>query len=425
MTLHKFFQALRSLLGRYYMIVVSMLHALLMILLVLFYLSSFFTLDDEIMLIKFTSAVKNALLTSKEDEPDPDRFLFVCVSWDKQLIPKLDTATGMPVGNIDITNRDHLGKFVQTINTRPENHKYLVIDVRFYDRSDSDSLLAAELPLLKNSRVSYHKGADDKPNFPIFEAPLGLSDMQSKASDEGQMVLKYHIVQADTIHTTPLLMYEDLSGEKLVQSWPFDRIGNKLVFNSFILEHPIRWHQLFVEKKYSYVYMQDLMALAEMDPEFFHEMTKDRIIIVGDFENTDIHRTISGEIPGPIILLNAFLSIERGYNVLNWSFIAILFISFTLISYKALTINDPITRYVESKFDSAAADFLADSLFYTIYFGIVSIICYSIYNIHITILVLAFYMFGVESLIAYFHEQWEKMRHHDHKKHPKVQKPKG
>ncbi|GAB4330378.1 MAG: hypothetical protein OHK0038_04700 [Flammeovirgaceae bacterium] len=407
------------------MLVLSMLHAVWMMALFLFYLSFSFTLDDEVMLIRLTSAFKNTLIEQDYKELR-DRFLFVCVSWEKQLIEKIDTASGMPIGYIDITNRESLGRFLQMLNQKPDNHKYLIVDVRFYDPAPNDSLLAAELKRIQHCRVSYHKTENDKPHYPIFQAPLGLSDMQST----NEMVLKYHLIQGDSLKTTPLLMYEDLYGLKHEKGLLYDKIGGNYVFNTYILDHPIRNFLRFRNLQYNYSYMSDMLMLP---PEFFHEMTKDKIIVVGDFENLDIHQTIYGPMPGPLILVNAFLSLEKGYNQLKIGFLFMLFIAFTLVSYKALTLNDTIIDFIikiiKKIFNtiqrilikmkilkesvemegnkSAVTEFLADSLFYTIYFGVVSVISYYFYNIHITILILAFYMWAFEAFIQYLSDRVE------------------
>ncbi len=382
------------------------LHSILMIALTLIYLGLPFTIDEENLLIKLSAAVKNVLLKT-EKLPEKDRFLFVCVSWDKQLVEKIDTVSGFPIGEIDITDRAKLGTFVQRLNQKPDNHKFVVIDVRFHIPSPDDSVLRAELKRLRHSLVSYHKGPDDKPNYPIFKTTLGLSDMQSQFDDEGdEMVLKYHLVQGkgDSLKTTPLLMYEYLYNTQLKHRLFYDELNGKRIFNSYILDYPIRSHHLFKEKTYNYTYLGEMLTLPE---PFFHEMTKDKIIIVGDFENLDIHKTIYGEMPGPLILLNAFLSLESGQNIFSIRFVLFLFFFFAIISYKAIDVRDPITVFVERKFGKYEfiSEFFVDVSFYLIYFTIVSLLSYYFFNIQITILFMSFYLSFLEKIIVYLHKQ--------------------
>jgi len=383
-----------------------------MIAITLIYLSLPFTIDEENLLIKLSSAVKSALVKN-ENKPDKDRFLFVCVSWDKQLVDKIDTVSGFPIGQIDITDRAKLGQLIQRINSKPDNHKFIIVDVRFHIPSSTDSLLRAELEKLQHGLVSYHKGANDKPNYPMFKAPLGLSDMQSQYDDEGdEMVLKYHLVQGDTLKTTPLLMYEYLYGTKLKEKLFYNELNGKRIFNSYILDYPIRGYDLFKAKTYNYAYLGDLLALPE---PFFHDLTKDKIIIVGDYENLDIHKTIYGPMPGPLILLNAFLSLENEQNVFSIKFVLFLLIFFTLISYKAINVRDPITVFVERKFAKYdfISDFFVDVSFYLVYFTLISLASYYFFNIQITILILSFYLSFLEKFIVYLHKsKKQKIKNH-------------
>jgi len=95
-------------------------HGIFLIVATLFYLSITFTLDDEIILIQASAAVKNKLLGQKE-RPDTDRLLLVNVSWDKKLIPRTDSS-GFVLGNQAITNRASIAKLLQVMNQKPDNH---------------------------------------------------------------------------------------------------------------------------------------------------------------------------------------------------------------------------------------------------------------------------------------------------------------
>ena len=131
-------------------------HGVFLIIATLIYLSITFTLDDEIILIQLTAAVKNKLLGQKK-RPDKDRLLLVNVSWDKKLIPKTDSTGDFVIGNQAITNRASIAKLLQAMNQKPDNHEFILIDVNFLDASPDDSLLEVELMKAKNCLVSYHK----------------------------------------------------------------------------------------------------------------------------------------------------------------------------------------------------------------------------------------------------------------------------
>ncbi|MEH0157039.1 hypothetical protein V6R21_23160 [Limibacter armeniacum] len=390
------------------LILLSCIHAVIMIAAILWYSTLPFTLGDEVTLIETSALIRNTLV-KMDEKPDRDRFLFVNCAWEKQLIAHTDS-NGFVIGNIDITNRKSLGRLVQVMNQKPDNHEFLLIDVRFYLESPDDSLLHAELPRLKNGILSYHKGANDKPLYPIFKAPLGLSDMESQTrSNQDDLMLKYHLVQGDSLKTTPLLMYEKMHDETLQKGMFFDQLSGHFIHNSFIIEHPIRKYDLFQAPdslRYSYMHLGELVNL----PDFvIQEFTKDRIVVVGDFEDMDIHRTIYGKLPGPLILVNAFLSLENGDNILSMGFLLFLFVTFAIISFKALTLRDPVTVFLEKRFSSDHfwLELARDQMFYLVYFAIVSLLSYVFFNTQLTILVLSFYVYGVEQGVISLMEEKE------------------
>jgi len=385
--------------------ILAILHGVFLIFITLLYLWMPFMLDDEVFLIKVTAGIKNKLLMQKR-RPDPDRFLFVNVSWEKKLIPKLDT-NGFVIGNQPITDRASLAKFLGALNQKPDNHEFLLIDVNFIDPSPDDSLLQAELLKAQNCVMSYHKDKKDKPIVPILKGPLGLSDMQVD-DEEKNLVLKYHLIQGDSLKTTPLIMYEKIHRDTLKEVFLYDRLNDKPVFNSFILDYPIDNFDIFQKKSYKYVYLSELV---KMPPAFIQNMAKDRIVVVGDFEDRDLHNTIYGYMPGPFILLNAFLALERGDNALSPYFLVVLLLAFSLISYKALVANDPVTVWIKKKFGKyiMVLELSADVSFYLVYFGIVSVICYFFFNIHLTILILSFYMWGLEWVVIQLDEKRSKL----------------
>ncbi len=383
---------------------VSILHAIALLIVTLIYLRLPFTLNDEVALIEVTSGVKN-ILFGKQIKPPKDSLAFINVAWEKQLIPKYDN-NGFPIGYIDITNRKSLGKLVWAFNKMSKPYKFLVIDIRFYLESEDDSLLSNELKKVKNCLVSYHKDANHKPEYPIFDAPLGLSDMLGQMQDD--MILKYHIIQNDSLKTTPLLMYEQIHKDTIVRGSLFDELNGNVIFDSFIMDHPVRPYDLFVKKKYPYYQLSDLMSIPDdILLDIVNDYFQDRIIMIGDFENTDIHKTIYGPMPGPIILLNAYLCLKNSYNKVSIFFILFLFVFFTIISYKALTVKDPVTRFLERKFPNknSVLQFFMDVTFYLGYFGFVSVLSYFLFNIHLTILFLSFYMSFLEKGLFFLYKR--------------------
>ncbi|MBY0424923.1 MAG: CHASE2 domain-containing protein, partial [Cytophagales bacterium] len=368
--------------------------------------------EDEFILIRFTSYIKKLVLKI-DKKPPKEHFLFVSVSWDKALIDKLD-AEGFPIGNQPVTDREKLAKFLHILNEKPNNHRFLIMDIFFKEPSPFDSALQYEFSRTKNYLCSYHKNEDDSPNYPDLNVKRGLSDYEVSSDAFGFSYggfAKYKMVQGanDSLKTLPLLMYEHIFHKNLIKKAFWYELDGKPVYNTFILDFRIRPHHLFDDQNpMDKVYLGELLYLPT---EAIHELTKNRIIVVGDYEDRDIHETIYGDIPGPLILLNAFLALENYDNEIEFSFLFFLFIGYFLVSYKCFRHKDFFEEFIIHKIFRGAKvrGFIINTLGYVMYFFILSLISYFIFDIHLTIIMMAIYMQLLEKLV-YWLEGLKKAR---------------
>ncbi|NJO03491.1 MAG: hypothetical protein HC880_19035 [Bacteroidia bacterium] len=294
----------------------------------------------------------------------------------------------------------------------------------------------AHLNALPNLLVSYHRDEKDKPEYPdIPIKSVGLSDIE-KVEDK---CLKFKIFYNDSLKTTPLLMYEKMYGKKFRKGEWFYHLGQRPVLNSFILNYRIRNYD-YTQDVYPSVYLgewidlvyqvnpfgeKDLLALLEaQDPasdtaqtaegdepgqlsedesllladipadtpenpytpdridrsvarSHVYELTKDKIIFVGDFEDRDMHETIYGDTPGPIILLDAFLALEAGDNAIRPALVAFLYFFFVLISYISFRYRTIYGPWLQRLTQRTRATFFEALSIYLLYFAIVSISTFS------------------------------------------------
>ena len=63
------------------------------------------------------------------------------------------------------------------------------------------------------------------------------------------------------------------------------------------------------------------------------KLIKDKIVIIGDFTEDDIHDTYLGKIAGPVINLNALEALFRNELEIPWSLVVFLFMTYTAVSY--------------------------------------------------------------------------------------------
>ena len=367
--------------------------------------------DEEKRMLQITSFFKHAFVLQSE-KPDPNRFLFVCISWDKALMEKKDP-DGFPIGTQTITDRQVIARFLSILNQKPDNHKFLLLDMRFDEETPDDSVLVAEFKRTHNYLVSYHKDNNDRPVPPVLPAKAGLADYET-TSTEDRTIIKFSAIQADSLKTSPLLMYEKLHGKQYKAGWLVDYIDRKPVLNTFILDYRILLNadSLAANSVYHHTYLGELLTLP---PEEIHKLTKDRIIVAGDFEDQDIHETIYGNMPGSVILLNAFLALENGDNAVSVGFILFLLAGYTLLSYRCFSQHNFFEKILVSwlPVHEEIKKLLADFAGYVVILILMSVISYFLFNIHLTILLLAIYLQIVDGIISFYRKrkgerEWKK-----------------
>jgi CHASE2 domain len=389
----------------------SMLNAGFMLWLTFWLLSIPQVLPDEYNLVQWTSVIKNLVL-GLEDKPDTTRFLFVNVAWDKILVDRFDPQVpNFPVGAEPITDRAKLVALLELLNRNP-NHKFIVFDIFFKGaKTEYDSTLTQLINQLPKVLVSYHRDKNDKPDYPDLKIKhISLSDIEKV----GNKCLKFKILHNDSIKSTPVRIYESIYKKQLKKTAWGLTLNQKPVLNSFILDYRVRKFH-YDNSKYPQVHLGEWVNPAyktisipgvpteynidSLDTEYINHhvygLTKDRIIFVGDFEDRDIHETIYGETPGPIILLDAFLALEAGDNVIRLGFIVMLSLVYFVISYVTFGYAQIYPYWVERwvfRRKNHKESFLENLSIFFFYFVSLSIASYFLFNIHIGVLVLAFYM---------------------------------
>jgi hypothetical protein len=304
-----------------------------------FSLKSPFTSEEEMMLLQFTSGLKRKVI-QKHEKPGADRFLFISVSWDKKLIDKLDEY-GTPIGKQPITDRANITRFLQILNQKPDNHTYLMIDIFFADFINDGSRDDHELAVeLKKTRNLLIPYHLTESGEPDYPIfQTSLGLADYEPTVDGQLV-KFNIIRDGKYKTMPLLMYEQVSGSTYKAGMILDKLGDTPVMNAFILDHRIFEEDLRgTPSAYQKYYLNELLTLP---PEAIHDFTKDRIIVL------------------------------EGW-FLKWL---------------------PLPAYMKELIESFAS--------YLLYFTVLSILSYLLFNFHLTILLISFYMQVLEWVLKNF-----------------------
>lgn len=378
-----------------FLLTLSFLHSVFLVFITFWLLERNYTYGDEKFLIKWGSIVKKKIL-GMDAKPPANDFLFINTSYDNMLIDKTDD-DGFTVGNQVITDRQLLAKLFSMINTSG-SCKYVLCDIFFADKSPYDSALYTQLKTLKNVIVPFHLKPDGTPEYPLFKVNIGLTDYN--IIDGG--FLKYSLTRQDTLKSIPLKMYEDMTGSYFTNVFPFSYMNGDLSFNNIIIDFKIRYYDLLEEKNpghYPYVNLGEFLSLPD---SMIANSLKNRIILIGNLKTSDMHSTPIGTMPGTLILLNTYLTLDSKENLIKPYMIFILLLSYFLISLDVFSSKDlserKFTRIISS---NKTGKFFIKIFTYIFYLGVTSLIIYFLYNIHINILIIAVYLKILDSILTY------------------------
>jgi len=188
-------------------------------------------------------------------------------------------------------------------------------------------------------------------------------------------------------------MHHVLNKSKIDEGRFWNTDNGRPIFNSMIIDFPIRAFEVFESKEYPVVNLSELLLLPE--EIIVNEFLKNKIILLGDFKN-DAHSTIYGSTPGTLILLNVYETLKNGYHKVSAWWIFFILLMYTLVSYYLLN-----QVYTQDKLQQKKRySFVASLLNYIIVFGSISIISYLIFNVYINILILALYSNCVAFLLG-------------------------
>ena len=358
-----------------------------------------FTYDNESTIISTVSIVKN-IFFNIEDKPSKNDFLLINVSYQKTLIPKLD-AYGFEIGNEAITDRASLASLFEKLSLH-NNHRYLVFDVFLDQPSPADSLVLYYAKKTKNIVLPYHR-QDGEFLKPVLPLPQALSDYDSDFGD----FIKYSYLQYDTCQTIALKMYLDLHGGTYIKRGLLYSKNGQGVLNSFITEFPIRQHDIFREDTLGYnsIHIANFLALPI---SFIKDMVKNKIVVVGDFLEADLHQTIYGSNAGPLIHLNAYLNLRDNKNSVSvWFYLYMLisYLAFSFFLFKKTSVST--LKWVDKIQRSKLGGFVFDYLKYALFLLVMSVISYLIFGIHLNILILSLYFSIAEYASEYYYKKIE------------------
>ena len=356
------------------------LHSSLLVVLTYWWMNQPIELPDENLIALINQRIKVWKQDSQKTEDLHKRFLFINCSYDKALVPYADE---YGEGQIAITDRKKIADFLHEINNVSQQPKAIAIDLQLENPSENDSLLYQEMNQAKNLLLSWNRKTNN------IEVPSNVKKAEASYVTRSGSFLKYSLLN-DAGEYLPTAIYTTLTGDTpKLNSLGAVTLNQKLSLNTFIVDILIRVSDL------NYFNLNEFISLP---PTEIEERVKNKVIIIGEYFQDDIHDTVLGKQPGPLLVANTFLAIEKGQSVIKWSTSLLLFIFYFLLTWRLLLLAKDkglkLNKLIHSRILRVSFRFLT----YIFVFAMLSICFYQIFDQHFQLILFAVYFNVIEFL---------------------------
>ena len=330
--------------------------------------------------------IKNQLLPDEKVIPEIDHMI-INTSYDRMLVDFYQTidGRGFPRGNVAITDRHKILKLFELLNTT-DSYKYIVCNLAFDQASPVDDSLSEMM--LKTKRMVVARGYFQQKTVPQFQSlNYGLASVYMPSGT----ISKYRLFEMSgdsLVKSVPLKMYEDINGTTVEPDRFsfFSRHDHKHRFNDFTIENFIDFNRSSRD---------DLGRIITRGIDQFEELTRNKIILIGDFYNNHRKTIYDTKTPGLIILLNAYFSIENGSITIGPSLIIFLFVTFYFFSYLVLSRQSKRKSWI---FRVPVLGSLMGGAKYIVAFALVGIVIYFLFGCNLNLVFVGLF-FYIENMI--------------------------
>ena len=308
-----------------------------------------------------------------------DSILMVDVHYDKVMVPehkKSADGTQLELGQVPVTDRDKLLRLLKQLQLK-KDYRYVILDVRLEESTSQSEDSALWQTISEMPRLVLANPVGTQIASPILNKKTAAAQYQTALWETDFVKYPFY---ADTIPSMALTMYREITGHDIQRQGPLWMDGYQLSRRSILLT----WDFSDYRERF---YLGDLLEeLGEGDEEDWAGNPSGKYILIGDFED-DIHPTFLGEIPGTLLIFNAFSSLLHKRHVLSLSFLFLLFCIYFALAWLTLSHN--------SRFK-----WICSFLGYTGFLFIVSIITYLAFNEVYDILITALLFTGLNKIVG-------------------------
>lgn len=333
-------------------------------------------------------------------------FLFIDVSHEKEVV--LDNNTGQKEV---ITDRKLLDTLFQQL-ARAGTYRYIVCDLTFPTATPYDSIF--RLTINKLPRAGFVNDGENTGNQAGgFLAGLpGASGNYSFVTSWYQLaqcMFKFPLYDKNNHATFPLYMYQQVEGTRVNGGCLFLTFKNRYgyYFSKVPYDPVIRPYALLKTSSPKPLFDMNglLVNISGKDAVSLKNFFADKIVVISDLDN-DHHTTIYGESPGSLLLINTFISLANGDNVIGYGWLFTMLVCFSFFAHFFFFQEQsfPAKCYRKLRFllQYLFNDSLSELIVNLVLFSAVSLLSYMVFHTSAEI----FFLTIVITSVQFFQRKW-------------------
>ena len=379
------------------LIFLSFSHSFLLVILTYGWMNLNFEFADDMIKVARVNEVLQYLLLDKKDsgtEAIKKNLLLINCSYNKMLVPYEDDRGS---GTRAVIDRPLLTEMIRILTRAKPT--MILFDIFLDNPSAYDSALHAELlqasPLIMSSYLN-NDGSMNRPH-------AGLLYARAQYGTNIGSFLKYQLLDNDTIKYVPSVMYELTTGDTLHRLGSIVHSKKAWWLNSFIVDLPIR--QSHIDNNEVTMWnLGDILKYSSA--EEIQNIAKGKIVVIGDFYEFDIHDTLLGKQPGPLIIVNTYLGLLKGVpKITFWGFFFVWLLYFACTIY-ILQLHGYRKKIRNSRiFRGSVMKFIFKYFSYLVFFSLYTVLLYALTGKHFELILFALYFNLFEFLVRRYRKK--------------------
>ena len=319
----------------------------------------------------------------------PKNVLLVNIAYDRQLVDVKDEL-GIPVGNTDLTDRKKLFYFLNALH-KSKKYRFILLDIDLSKKQGKtiyDDSLCNLISIMDRIAIPSPVTGDllspklMKKSYPSLYTKLLWNDKCAK----------YPLV-CDGKLSIASYMYQEINKNNITSFCGIIFDNNGMLPSSICLTLPYYIKSAYQEDGEKNYYNLGSDILTDGDSNVISGLSDNKIILIGDFVERDMHNTYLGIQPGVMIHYNIYDSLLSGrayitINILLLIWIVCFFL--TMLQFHSISLTEIIAKIIHVK-NQAAITFLT-WIDYTLLFELISFYIFIFYGKIYELIIMSTYL---------------------------------